>query len=224
MEPFFEYKFNFLPIKGGKNRYIFFVYKDINLAGTYYHHDAMFSFCQEKNDNGYLAFFDPKNPYDRNAIVIENTIEETLGYVPREIAAEIAIRDDKDSLYIRPRYKQWRLRSSMFVFDIVSIPHPELMSDDEIVLYTKILKRRDTYPLYIPIKKLPKSKQEKHIHQILVKNDTKDFSENVSSKRKYGDKNEEILDKKISSYGVFFVVLIAFILMISIFFKIKKYG
>ena len=101
------YKFTILPIARGKNRNISFVEKDVFMAGAYYHQEAFKRFCAEADDGGFIAEYELNNPHDENAIALKNLCGETLGYVPREIAFSISLRSDKNSLYIRPRYKKW---------------------------------------------------------------------------------------------------------------------
>lgn len=142
MDDSFVHRYTILPVEGGKRRYISFVYRGVNIAGAYYHDDALRKFCMKESNGRFTAMFDPGNPHDKNAIVLKNEYGETLGYVPRDIAADIAFSDDKDYLYIRPRYKRWEPNRAIFIFDIVRILNPALMTDEEFLLYVKIQKRK----------------------------------------------------------------------------------
>lgn len=64
----------------------------------------------------FSAFFEPFNPYDRNAIAIYYN-KRQFGYVPKFFAEEISAlpRSVKDNLYLRPAYR----RECDIFFDIV---------------------------------------------------------------------------------------------------------
>lgn len=113
-----------------------FLYKFVELRGTYYYPEAMYDFCKDKTALAY-PIFTPDNPHDANAIALRLDDGRTIGHVPREIAAEIATIDTSN-LFIRPRIKEFLSSDdyagdkAYFKFDIVRVKNPDLLTPAEL--------------------------------------------------------------------------------------------
>lgn len=124
-----------------------FLFKFVELKGAYYYSEAMYDFCKNKEAAAY-PFFEPENPNDANAIVLRLADGRTLGYVPREIAAEIATIDTTN-LFIRPRIKEFLSGDdyvgdkACFKFDIVRVKKTDLLHESELKTLTPIVRPPD---------------------------------------------------------------------------------
>lgn len=69
-----------------KNEY--YIFERTYLAGITYHIDEYLEYLNEE-EKDLFAIFEPNNPYDKNAIAIYGG-EHFIGYVPRDVAEDIA--------------------------------------------------------------------------------------------------------------------------------------
>lgn len=119
------------------------IYPFVELRGAFYHPKAMCDFCKNKEARAY-PIFEPDNPHDINAIALRLDDGRTIGYVPREIAAEIATIDTSN-LFIRPRIKEFLSSDdywgdkAYFKFDIVRVKNPDLLTSAELKTLTPIV-------------------------------------------------------------------------------------
>lgn len=135
-----RYRYNIVPFKNRKN--IKFLFKEVSLAGTYYHLGAMFGFCLDEEEDYSHAFFNPNNPYDKNAVQLTTNGGELLGYVPKEIAARLAFVE-KQNLFIRPQFKGYYNHGlsgdkAIFIFDILQVEDVSLLSPEEFLTIVPI--------------------------------------------------------------------------------------
>ena len=136
--PFYDHQYQQKPFN---YRNVHFLKRLVEMAGAYYYRDAMLEFCADANATAY-PFFEPDNPHDENAIAILAPSGEHLGYVPRDIAADIA-HTDKRNLYINPHWKtfyadEFGNETIKFVFDIVKVDRAELLTADELLRLSPI--------------------------------------------------------------------------------------